>query len=130
MASPLFNPKNRPKNPLTLGAAEIQRFQAAWNNEGPIVVSVDSAPGLFLLATESLAEGKGVELRVPESWKREPPRVHVLPATSSASITNGRETRIISRPIETTSLITAAFRDIGCEVIEGPPSRFDRKPVI
>lgn len=130
MASPLFNPQNRPKDPVNIGEAEIKRFQAERSQEAPIVVSVATAPGLFELAAKADTLGEGLSFRVPASWAANPPRIHVIPAEVDNSIKNGRAIVTIRQPRSVTSLIIRAFRELGCEVIEGTPSRFERKPVI
>lgn len=128
MASPIFDPKNRPAAPAQLGAGDIGRLHAKAN---PLVVSIETAEGLFLHAAECVSDGKPCRLpRVPSEWKASPPKVFVVPLASSHEVKNGNKTVVIDRFKETTEAVKDAFHVIGCEVVEGMPSRFDRREVI
>lgn len=130
MASPLFDPKNRPAAPAQMGSNDIGRLGAVLK-DGPLVVSIETAPGVFLYASECVSKGEACRLpRVPDSWKKERPRVYVVQLTRAAEVKNGNKKATIEKPKETTLAVMDAFKFLGCEVFEGVPSRFDRRDVI
>jgi len=96
-----------------------------------IVVSVDSAPGIFLAASECVEREQEFRLpRVPPEWKARPPRVHLLPFTKDIAIKMANGHTLIDRIEDVNAAVRAAFLVIGCEVVEGAPTRFERKDVI
>jgi hypothetical protein len=127
VASPIFDPKNRPTSPTHLGSLDVGRLQA----KDPLVVSIDSAPGIFLHAAECVAKVQPCRLpRVPKDWKEKPPRVYVVPLEREVQVKNGNSTSRIDRLQETTDAVKEAFRFVGCEIVDGLPTRFDRRDVI
>lgn len=128
MASPLFDPKHRPVAPAQLGSSDIGRLHAKAN---PLVVSVDSAPGIFLHAHKCVEQSLPCRLpRIPEEWKKSPPKVFLIPLTASHTLKNGNETVVIQKFKETTQAVKEAFHVLGCEIEEGVPNRFDRREPI
>lgn len=95
------------------------------------MVSIDSAPGIFLHAAECVAKVQPCRLpRVPKDWKEKPPRVYVVPLEREVQVKNGNSTSRIDRLQETTDAVKEAFRFVGCEIVDGLPTRFDRRDVI
>lgn len=100
-------------------------------SKNPVVVSFESAPGLFLMASECLEGLKTFKLpRIPEPWRKDPPRVYFIPLVKEETVQNGNSRTLIDRLKEVNQLIQTAFQEIGCDVAIGAPTRFERKLVL
>jgi len=99
-----------------------------------VIVSIETAPGIFLAASEWLEKSPGMGPfklpQVPPKWKTNPPRVHVLPLMKEVTVKNGNGATLIDRVQKVNEAVRSAFLAIGCEVLDGAPSRFERKDVI
>lgn len=128
MASPLFDPKLRPQDPRKLADAEICKLLGARKNEEPVIVSVETTPGIFLLAHECVCGGfEFPRLTVPWGIDRPLSKIHLIELNESASVQNGKETKVIDQPLQVTLLLKAILLRYGCHVVMGFPTRFDRK---
>jgi hypothetical protein len=128
VASPLFDPKNRRVSPEQQGTGEVNRLHAKGK---PFVVSIDSAPGIFLGASECVEHHKEFRLpRVPAEWKVRPPRVHLIGLSREHTVKTKNGHTLIDQIAKVNEAVRAAFLAIGCEVLDGAPSRFERKDVI
>lgn len=130
MASSLFDPKKRPVSLAKLASDGVGRLEA--KDDPALVVSIDSAPGIFLHASECVENRKECRLpRVPKDWKASPPRVHLIGLTHEHTVkTKNGHTLLIDQVDKVNEAVRSAFLAIGCEVLDGAPSRFDRKDVI
>jgi hypothetical protein len=141
VASPLFDPKNRPKPANTLAETELLRLEKIRQQSGNVVISVDTCPGLFLLAFNLLLtqnNGNGgtfvsYKFPIPKYWKRHVSKIHLLiPAKGTLELKNGSQIeRVPSAKVsEILGRIQYGFEQDGFQIVLGAPSRFERADVI
>lgn len=127
MASPLFDPKNRPKAAEAICNADLRRISSA-SRANLSVISIESYPGLFFAANRAIVEKKEIVL-LPTSFKVDDV-VYVIPKEGDASFKNGRETHHFSVGRAEIDLLIRALKSTGARVVEGYPDRFSRREVI
>lgn len=131
MASPLFNPQNRPKPTKSLAEGELVRIGRDLVGE-TIIITGDSAPCLFLFASEYGEQSTGeFKVPVPTSWKRFVNKVYLVPQ-KEVRAKNGSQvvTMTGSGLQEAYTMLKWAFEQEGFLVEVAAPTRFERPDVI
>lgn len=115
MASPLFDSKNRPKSPEQL-------IKENWVKLGnPAILSRESVPGVFLYAALCVDKSLPPMLQVPTKLAK----VFFVPLEKQEPVANGTQT-VVLIPDRVNPWIQSALTKMGCAVVLGMPSRFDR----
>jgi hypothetical protein len=141
VASPLFDPRNRPKPANALAETELLRLEKARQQSGNVIISVDTCPGLFLLTFNLIltqnqsGSSTFVKYRfpVPRYWKRHVSKIHLLlPAKGPLELKNGSQIEKIpaAKVSEILGRIQYGLEQDGFQVVLGAPSRFERADVI